>query len=189
MDLLVALSIVVWAVGGVFCASWIFWLDRDRRELPFALKASTIVSWPLMFPYLLYLREDLSPLQAGRGALIWLALLSPGFLGDLLTQPPPRALERPRAVDLSAFGPVSPPPRPVRPMEPVVPRAAPSEDDKREAVRYWNSGIIFYQKGDYEAASDAWRRCAALDPSNSDCATGLQRIDQAYGSTLASAVR
>ncbi|MBI5202231.1 MAG: tetratricopeptide repeat protein, partial [Elusimicrobia bacterium] len=59
--------------------------------------------------------------------------------------------------------------------------AAPSENDKREAVRYWNSGIIFYQKGDYEKARDEWQRCKQLDPSNSDCVTGLQRIDQSYG--------
>ena len=60
--------------------------------------------------------------------------------------------------------------------------AAPSENDKREAVKHWNAGIIFYQKGDYEKARDEWQICKQMDPSNSDCVTGLQRIDQSYGS-------
>lgn len=64
---------------------------------------------------------------------------------------------------------------------PVGLPAQPSENDKREAVRYWNSGIIFYQKGDFEKARDEWMRCKQLDPSNSECKTGLERIDQSYG--------
>lgn len=57
----------------------------------------------------------------------------------------------------------------------------PSEGSKREAVRYWNSGIIFYQRGDYARAAEEWKTCRRLDPANSDCTTGLKRIAQSYG--------
>ncbi|MBI4422785.1 MAG: tetratricopeptide repeat protein [Elusimicrobia bacterium] len=70
---------------------------------------------------------------------------------------------------------------PKGPSGPLGSPAAASENDKRQAVQYWNSGIIFYQKGDYEKAREEWQRCKQLDPSNSDCITGLQRIDQSYG--------
>jgi hypothetical protein len=184
MDLYVALSLTVWAVGGVFSTALLFWLDRDRLELPFVFKASSLVAWPLMLPYLLHQREDLSPWEAGRNALLWVVVLSPGPALDLARYfepaPAPSAVVNLR------------PPEPAPRVSVAVlpePNRTPGENDKREAVRYWNSGIIFYQKGDYERARDEWQRCSQLDVTNSDCVTGLQRIDQTYGSTLVSAVR
>ncbi len=53
--------------------------------------------------------------------------------------------------------------------------AAGGEDPKREAVKHWNSGIIYFQKGDYGKAKEEWEQCKTLDPSNSDCDTGLKR--------------
>ncbi|MBI5199941.1 MAG: hypothetical protein HY925_00005, partial [Elusimicrobia bacterium] len=75
MDLYLALSVLMWAVGGVFCTAWLFWLDRDRREIAFPLKAATLVLWPVSFPVLLHERGDLTGWEAGRNALVWLSLV------------------------------------------------------------------------------------------------------------------
>jgi len=59
--------------------------------------------------------------------------------------------------------------------------AAVTDESRRNAVQHWNSGIIFFQKGDMEKARDEWQLCKQLDPTNSDCLAGLQRIDQQLG--------
>lgn len=56
--------------------------------------------------------------------------------------------------------------------------AAEPDDSGREAAKHWNLGLMSFQRGDYQKARDEWRLCAAL---NADCATGLQRIERAYG--------
>ncbi|MBI5595151.1 MAG: hypothetical protein HY928_03575 [Elusimicrobia bacterium] len=59
--------------------------------------------------------------------------------------------------------------------------APPSEEDKRRAVMHWNEGIKAFQKGDISAARDEWLLCKKFDSDNSDCSTGLARVDSSYG--------
>jgi len=57
---------------------------------------------------------------------------------------------------------------------------APKPDPKnnaRRAVKHWNSGIIYFQKGDYQSARREWGLCRAADPANGDCASGLRRVE------------
>lgn len=191
MDLYITLSIGVWLAGGVFSSAWLFWLDRERREMAFPLKFAALVGWPVFLPVLLHERGDLTGWEAGRNAIVWLALLSPGVSVQFLDAfRPPSPGSGPPRVAMRPIGDIHPRPcqAPFAPAaQPTFTATFPNENDKREAVRYWNSGIIFYQRGDYEKARDEWNRCRALDSSNSDCATGLGRIAQSYG--LASAVR
>lgn len=58
---------------------------------------------------------------------------------------------------------------------------ATSEDNKRQAMKHWHNGIIFFQKLDYAKARDEWLLCKQYDPTNKDCQDGLQRIDNTYG--------
>ncbi|OIO11426.1 MAG: hypothetical protein AUJ52_02070 [Elusimicrobia bacterium CG1_02_63_36] len=46
-----------------------------------------------------------------------------------------------------------------------------------DAVKYWNAGIIYFQKGDYPKALAQWRLCAAKDAMNKDCRTGIDRVE------------
>ncbi len=55
------------------------------------------------------------------------------------------------------------------------------EDSRRRAMKHWNNGIIFFQKGDYPKARDEWLLCKQFDAKNADCQAGLQRIDNTYG--------
>ncbi|MBI3505124.1 MAG: hypothetical protein HY059_09800 [Proteobacteria bacterium] len=66
------------------------------------------------------------------------------------------------------------------PVQPELP-AVTSEENKRSAIQHWNAGLIYYQQGQYEKARDEWILCKQLDPGNSDCVSGLQRIDQQFG--------
>jgi len=52
-----------------------------------------------------------------------------------------------------------------------------NEDQKRQATKHWNMGIIYFQKSDFAKARDEWLLCSQFDPKNMDCRTGLQRID------------
>ncbi|MBI4387131.1 MAG: hypothetical protein HY551_07095 [Elusimicrobia bacterium] len=56
-----------------------------------------------------------------------------------------------------------------------------TEENRRSAIQHWNLGIISFQKGDYDKARDEWILCKKLDPSNSDCLAGLQRIEAQLG--------
>ena len=187
MDLYLTLSVGIWAVGGLFSSAWLFWLDRDRRELGFPLKAATLVFWPITFPVLLHERGDLTGWEAGRNALVWLSIVAPGLVMNLneRMRPSPTLESHSTRTFVITPPPAAPPTYQASPLP--LPLVAISENDKREAVRYWNSGIIYYQKGDYEKSREEWDRCRTLDPSNSDCTIGLNRIEQSFG--LASAVR
>ncbi|MFA6092145.1 MAG: tetratricopeptide repeat protein [Elusimicrobiota bacterium] len=56
-----------------------------------------------------------------------------------------------------------------------------ADENKKNAVRHWQQGLVAYQRNDYAKARDEWRLCVQFDPTNSDCSAGLQRIDQTYG--------
>ncbi|OIO11427.1 MAG: hypothetical protein AUJ52_02075 [Elusimicrobia bacterium CG1_02_63_36] len=66
------------------------------------------------------------------------------------------------------------------PRAPVTPSSS-SEERKRRAVKHWNAGIIFFQAGKYDKSRDEWLLCKQFDPANSDCDTGLARLDSSYG--------
>ncbi|MBI5631045.1 MAG: hypothetical protein HY921_09190 [Elusimicrobia bacterium] len=53
-----------------------------------------------------------------------------------------------------------------------------SEDAKRSSQQHYLSGVIFFQKGDYDKARDEWGLAKQLDPSNSDAQAGLERIEK-----------
>jgi hypothetical protein len=53
-----------------------------------------------------------------------------------------------------------------------------SEEKRRSADDHYIQGINYFQNGDYEKARKEWHLCNHLDPSNADCAAGLQRVDQ-----------
>lgn len=295
MGLFFALTIGAWLAGGLVCAPWIFWLDRERREFGGPVKAAVLFAWPILMPALLYKREDLSGPQAARSAATAMLLVFAGPAYESFSPPPvttgvvtggvigglmpydPGAVQRKinaqmakasfhagmsryeraeyhgaiqewtrclslapgdaackagvllaherlsgasdilvvgenerriarrrwsegllyyekgeyarAAEEWSACLRADPADHDCRtflarvggrPPDPPQPKVA--RNDKREAVRYWNSGIIYYQRGDFEKARDEWGACLRLDPVNSDCATGLQRIDQSYGS-------
>jgi tetratricopeptide (TPR) repeat protein len=56
-----------------------------------------------------------------------------------------------------------------------------SEDNRRQSQQYYLSGIIYYDKGDYEKARNDWTHALQLDPSNPDAKSGLERINNLYG--------
>jgi membrane protein involved in colicin uptake len=66
------------------------------------------------------------------------------------------------------------------PAEEVKPEPT-SEDQKRQAIKHWHTGIIYFQKGDYAKARDEWLLCKQFDATNADCLSGLQRIDSSFG--------
>lgn len=61
-----------------------------------------------------------------------------------------------------------------------APTGVPTEEAKRQSEQHYLSGVIFFQKGDYDKARDEWTLAKQLDPSNSDAVTGLDRIDKLY---------
>ncbi|MBI4371293.1 MAG: hypothetical protein HY552_03230 [Elusimicrobia bacterium] len=64
----------------------------------------------------------------------------------------------------------------------AAPSAAAAADTARQqSQQAYLAGVIFFQKGDYEKARDSWLRAKQLDPSNSDAAAGLEKIEQLYG--------
>lgn len=68
--------------------------------------------------------------------------------------------------------------------QPSVPLAG-SADAGRRAQQSYLEGVIYYQKGDYIKASDAWRKCVELavpgGDGADDCRAGLARLDKLYG--------
>ncbi len=58
-----------------------------------------------------------------------------------------------------------------------------SDDAKRRAQQHYLSGIIYFQKGDYEKARDEWLLARKLDPSNDDVRAALGRVDRLYSRT------
>lgn len=67
---------------------------------------------------------------------------------------------------------------------PKTPEAKPVDwnqvDAKRRAEQHYLSGVIFFQKGDYDKARSEWLAARQDDPSNEDAEAGLQRLDAAY---------
>jgi tetratricopeptide (TPR) repeat protein len=56
-----------------------------------------------------------------------------------------------------------------------------SSDNKHASEQHYLSGVIFFQKADYEKARNEWNLALQLDPSNSDAKAGLERIERLYG--------
>ncbi|MDD5627610.1 MAG: von Willebrand factor type A domain-containing protein [Elusimicrobia bacterium] len=56
-----------------------------------------------------------------------------------------------------------------------------SEENRRQSQQYYLSGIIYYDKGDFEKARNEWAHALQLDPDNPDAQAGLQRIYNLYG--------
>jgi tetratricopeptide (TPR) repeat protein len=59
--------------------------------------------------------------------------------------------------------------------------AATSDSAKQQSEQAYLSGVIYYQKGDYEKARDKWLSAKQLDPSNADAVAGLEKIEKLYG--------
>ncbi|MBI3551542.1 MAG: tetratricopeptide repeat protein [Elusimicrobia bacterium] len=60
-------------------------------------------------------------------------------------------------------------------------RGAVSGENRQQSQQHYLSGMIYYQKQDYEKARDEWNLAKQLDPSNADADAGLQRIEKLYG--------
>lgn len=61
------------------------------------------------------------------------------------------------------------------------PAAGTSDSAKQQSEQAYLSGVIYYQKGDYEKARDKWLSAKQLDPSNADAVAGLEKIEKLYG--------
>ncbi|MBI4055904.1 MAG: tetratricopeptide repeat protein [Elusimicrobia bacterium] len=57
----------------------------------------------------------------------------------------------------------------------------PTEEAKRMANKHYFSGVIYFQKGDYEHARNEWQIANQLDPAHEDAHIGLQRIQGILG--------
>lgn len=56
-----------------------------------------------------------------------------------------------------------------------------SRDRFQQSQQHYLSGMIYYQKQDYEKARDEWNLAIQLDPKNDDAKTGLDRVEKLYG--------
>ena len=56
-----------------------------------------------------------------------------------------------------------------------------TDSAKQQSEQAYLSGVIYYQKGDYEKARDKWLNAKQLDPSNTDASAGLEKIEKLYG--------
>ncbi len=61
------------------------------------------------------------------------------------------------------------------------PPAQNTESNKQASQQSYLEGVIYFQKGDYEKARDKWLHAKQLDASNSDAASGLEKIEKLYG--------
>lgn len=71
--------------------------------------------------------------------------------------------------------------KPATTADPVPDEDPISTRNKRRAMKHWNSGLIWFQKGRYDRAREEWLLCRAIDPSNTDCPIGLKRVDRMSG--------
>ena len=70
--------------------------------------------------------------------------------------------------------------RPSRRRESVlVPRKVATIDGQASQQSYL-SGMIYFQRGEYEKARAEWTAAVKLDPSNADAKAGLAKLDQLY---------
>ncbi|MFA6004434.1 MAG: tetratricopeptide repeat protein [Elusimicrobiota bacterium] len=58
---------------------------------------------------------------------------------------------------------------------------ASSDDNKRQSQQYYLSGLIYFQKNDFDKARNDWTHALQLDPANADAKAGLERINNLYG--------
>jgi tetratricopeptide (TPR) repeat protein len=79
-------------------------------------------------------------------------------------------------------------PKPAEAEAPVTaasPVTAAPPSGEREAQQSYLEGVIYYQKGDYEKAVEAWRKAKKFAPKGSDTASdaraGLEKLDLLYG--------
>lgn len=77
-------------------------------------------------------------------------------------------------LDEAAWGPRKAPPQTAA----AAPKASGGAMDSRQ---HYLSGIVFFQKGDYEKARAEWLEARRLDPANKDAVAGLERIEKLYG--------
>jgi predicted negative regulator of RcsB-dependent stress response len=61
-----------------------------------------------------------------------------------------------------------------------APTRAPA-DARKESQQSYLAGVIYYSKGDYAKAKEAWELSLALDPGNTDAEVGLKRLKDALG--------
>lgn len=86
--------------------------------------------------------------------------------------------------NLGASSPTAPPGGGSVVTSPTAPSVAPgavSEESRRSSMQHYLSGVVYFQKSDYNKARDEWTLAKQLDPSNSDAQAGLERIDKLYG--------
>ena len=57
----------------------------------------------------------------------------------------------------------------------------PTGEAARQSQQHYLSGMVYFQKGDYEKARDEWLLAKQLDPTNADAEAGLEHIDKLYG--------
>lgn len=66
-----------------------------------------------------------------------------------------------------------------------VEERAPTGEAARQSQQHYLSGMVYYQKGDYEKARDEWLLAKQFDPANTDAEAGLVRLEKLYGPALA----
>src|SRR5208282_4453144 len=64
------------------------------------------------------------------------------------------------------------------PQAPALNPVGITDENRRSADKHYIQGISYFQSGNYDKAKEEWLLCNHLDPTNADCAAGLQRIDQ-----------
>ncbi len=64
---------------------------------------------------------------------------------------------------------------------PAGAKAPPSGEARQQSQQHYLSGMIYFQKQDYEKARDEFTLAKQLDPSNADAQQGLERIEKLYG--------
>jgi|GEM_PF-2869691 len=90
--------------------------------------------------------------------------------------------ERARPAEASQSG-AAPPPRPAS----ANPAPAPSAGaGRRQVQQYYLSGMVYFEKGDYEKALKEWEAAHKLDSEDRDVAAGLTRVRQILGRARAS---
>lgn len=62
-----------------------------------------------------------------------------------------------------------------------APTGAVSDSARHSSQQHYLSGVIYFQKGDYNKARDEWILAKQLDPGNSDAQAGIDRIDKLFG--------
>ncbi len=56
-----------------------------------------------------------------------------------------------------------------------------SSDRLQQSMQHYLSGMIYFQKQEYEKARDEWNLAIQLNPKNDDARAGLERVEKLYG--------